>query len=247
MLNSWDNYYENDMENDETVDDLPGLADLESWFDDVGAPAKIMDYLTGPFPLAEQRQTCSVLDLGTGNGSSLFSLRHEGGYEGLLVGIDYSEQSIRLANHLRTRLASVEDEEQQINVSNVVFDVFDLISQVPEKAVWWPEATSGFDLVLDKGTFDAISLSSESVTDERGAQKLPNEIYPAKVVPMVRPGGYFLITSCNWTEDEIVNWFTAAEHVSGAFTVVDKIKYKTFQFGGQKGQGVTTVCFRRSS
>jgi EEF1A lysine methyltransferase 2 len=188
-----------------------------------------------------------VLDLGTGNGSALFSIRHDGGFAGLLVGVDYSEQSIRLANHLKTRYASIDDESLQFNLSDMTFDVFDLISQKPEKAVWWPESENGFDLVLDKGTFDAISLSAELVTDDMGAEKRMNEVYPSKVVHLVRPGGYFLITSCNWTEEEIVNWFTVTESIQGIFKVVDTIKYKTFEFGGKKGQGVTTVCFHKAS
>lgn len=132
-----------------------------------------------------------------------------------------------------------------IIMSNVTFDVFDLITERPEKTSWWPEGAHGFDLVLDKGTFDAISLSSDVAIDEQGVQRRTNELYPTKMAAMTRPGGYFLITSCNWTEDEIVNWFTTSSGVQGVFKVVDKIKYKTFEFGGRKGQGVTTVCFQK--
>lgn len=246
-LISWDNYYRNDIDNEETDEPLPDPDELESWFDDVGAPAKVLEYLTASFPLSEQRKTCSVLDLGTGNGSMLFSLRREAGYRGEMVGIDYSEQSVRLANHLKTRYASADSEEQRIDVGNVIFDVFDLITQKPEKAIWWPEAANGFDLVLDKGTFDAISLSAEVATDDSGVQRRVHELFPSKAAAWIRPGGYFLITSCNWTEEEIINWFTATAGVQGVLKVIDKLKYKTFQFGGSKGQGVTTVCFQKAS
>jgi EEF1A lysine methyltransferase 2 len=243
---SWDNYYENDLDNEETDEPLPDPSDLESWFDDVDAPAKVLEYLTGPFPLSEQRDTCSVLDLGTGNGSMLFHMCKEGNFQGHMVGLDYSEQSIRLANHLKVRYASAEDDEHHVNVGHMMFDVFDLIKQRPEKAVWWPKGPNGFDLVLDKGTFDAISLSSETAMDSTSTQRRLHELYPAKAAALIRPGGYFLITSCNWTEDEIVHWFSETEGVRGVLKVIDKIKYKTFEFGGSKGQGVTTVCFQKA-
>lgn len=58
-----------------------------------------------------------------------------------------------------------------------------------------------WDLVLDKGTFDALCLSQE-VVEEKGA-RLPSVVYPEQVAKLVKDGGYFLITSCNFTEDEI--------------------------------------------
>lgn len=195
--------------------------------------------------MSQRRDDCSVLDLGTGNGSALFTLRHEGDYKGPLVGVDYSEQSVRLANRLKTRYASALGSPQHINVSNVTFDVFDLISQKPDKAPWWPPGGTGFDLVLDKGTFDAISLTSDTVMNESGVEKRMNEVYPSKAAALIKPGGYLLITSCNWTEDELVNWFTTTADVRGVFQVMGKIKYKAFEFGGRKGQGVATICFQK--
>jgi len=252
---------------------------LESWFDDVGAPAKTLDFLTdSSFPLspdylaehansadngqnvAARAEPPTVLDLGTGNGSALFSLRLEGGYNGRMLGVDYSSQSIELARRLgrqylnitsaTTSSSSAESAPDESNTKprNITFETLDLIHDDPVSQPWWPTA-GGFDLVLDKGTFDAISLSSSTVHDPASnTVRRVCELYPDKVARMVRPGGFLLITSCNWTEDEVIRWFTLPgleQPGSGRLEVYGRIKYPVFEFGGQKGQGVASVCFRR--
>jgi EEF1A lysine methyltransferase 2 len=243
----WDDYYQNDIDNAEEDAEAVDPADLESWFDDVGAPAKTLEYLTSDdFPLSARKDSCSVLDLGTGNGSALFSLRAEGGYTGTLVGIDYSEQSIRLAKKLRNKYATA-GESIQVDVSDMTFDVFNLLSDSPRGASWWPQTDQGFDMVLDKGTFDAVSLSSETITADNGHERALCDVYPEKALAFIKPGGYLLITSCNWTEEELIKWFTTTAGMRHQLRVVDKIKYKVFQFGGQQGQGVASVCFQRTA
>lgn len=59
-----------------------------------------------------------------------------------------------------------------------------------------------WDLVMDKGTFDALALSQDTVPvpshdgngDETVVQMLPSAVYPGKVAQLVKKGGYFLIT-----------------------------------------------------
>jgi SAM-dependent methyltransferase len=319
---SWDEYYERDLNGDEASegsdedqDDVDGEAaaaaaeeppdpsELDSWFDDVGAPAKTLAFLTSTtFPLSPNYSppksdepdrvdhiSPSVLDLGTGNGSALFSLHLQGGYTaGRMVGVDYSRKSIELAEKLRlqyaARLSSPSPDDETSTTStanananatplqNVAFYTFDIINEDPKVQAWWPCSDSnpnpnpGFDLVLDKGTFDAISLSSDTVVDpDTGLERRICEFYPAKVLDLTRTGGFFLLTSCNWTESEVVSWFTGASGSAdskqggrggegggggggaggGRFEVYDTIKYPVFEFGGQKGQGVATVCFRK--
>ncbi|KAL2393238.1 hypothetical protein ABEF93_001694 [Exophiala dermatitidis] len=295
----WDRYYQNDLDNDDdesnTDDDqdnnedsnnAPDPSELESWFDDVGAPAKTLAFLTSTtFPLSPNyieptdstdltststspssppqqgadRPAPTVLDLGTGNGSALFSLRLEGGYTGPMVGVDYSSQSIELARKLARQYFSSSSSATASVSANISFHVLDLITDDPTTQSWWPVSSHGFDLVLDKGTFDAISLSSATVqvptdpTDSHSTtttERRVCELYPSKVLSMVKPGGFLLVTSCNWTEDEVVAWFTGptatgSDDSKGRFEVYDTIKYPVFEFGGQKGQGVASVCFRK--
>jgi hypothetical protein len=186
----------------------------------------------------------TILDLGTGNGSTLFQLRLSGNFTGPMVGVDYSPQSIQLARTLAQRYASTEPSNP---CADVQFEVLDLIHSDPVTQPWWPSDPGGFDLVLDKGTFDAISLSSETITSPDSKKRRVCEVYPSKVVEMVKQGGFLLVTSCNWTEEEVVHWFTDTEGTIRQLEVWDKVKYPKYKFGGQEGQGVASVCFRRVS
>lgn len=103
----------------------------------------------------------------------------------------------------------------------------------------------GWDVVHDKGTFDAVSLSDEA--DARGRRV--SEGYKARVLRLVRPGGLFLVTSCNWTEAELEGWFgegsAEVEEGGGSFVRVGRVEYPSFSFGGVKGQTISTLCFQK--
>ena len=256
-INSWDNYYEHDLdcgvgEGSEPID----LAELESWFDDVGAPAKTLAFLTSKaFPLSPNnaeggRPHASVLDIGAGNGSTLLLLRLAGRYRGPMLGVDYSAQSVSLARKLcNVYVAPKSESETETDAATssptgISFEVFDVIRDEPKATNWWPRITGGFDLVLDKGTFDAVCLSSERVRSPTGLEVRLSELYPTKVAALVKPGGFFLITSCNWTQNEVIRRFTT-EGMQGILEFYDTINYPTFHFGGQQGQGVVSICFRK--
>jgi SAM-dependent methyltransferase len=102
--------------------------------------------------------------------------------------------------------------------------------------------TAGWDVVLDKGTFDAVSLSEQR--DEAGRRIC--EGYRDRVLQLLRPGGIFLVTSCNWTEPELRGWFEGdGSGGAGRLRQVDKVEYRSFSFGGVKGQTISTVCFMK--
>ena len=255
---------ESEEESDIDDDSDPGT----SWFSEHRAPEKVVEFLTNEsFPLApcniphphphhhrhhheEEEEEgkgggrLDILDLGTGNGSMLALLRNSGfAAHAKMVGVDYSSGSVELARQLqRLRLHSAyhhhfgheEDQEEDIR-----FEEWDILS--PKNALddyvhldWFPYRKGGFDLVLDKGTFDAVSLSGQKGVCER---------YPCIAGKLVRKGGFLIVTSCNWTEEELVRWFTTT---TDEMLVWGRIAYPSFTFGGRQGQGVCTVCFQKS-
>jgi len=56
-------------------------------------------------------------------------------------------------------------------------------------------ADASFDVVTDKGTLDAICLNSAMLDAPRH--------YAVAVSRVLAPAGKLIITSCNWTEDEL--------------------------------------------
>ncbi|TVY13559.1 Protein-lysine N-methyltransferase EFM4 [Lachnellula arida] len=225
----WDSLYTTELHN-HTAD----TSDMGTiWFSDSGAEDKVLSFLSshilppksilGP---ETTRQNCSFLDLGTGNGHFLLRLRGFDGdeddeedvegekWEGRMLGVDYSAQSVEFARRIAgSRGAEVE------------FEYFDLMTDSPASILTRDQA-AGWDVVLDKGTFDAISLSEER--DGRGRRLC--EGYRERVVPLVREGGLLLVTSCNWTGEELRAWFAGA-----GLRVVGEVGYRSFVFGGAQG------------
>ncbi|OJJ51334.1 hypothetical protein ASPZODRAFT_138437 [Penicilliopsis zonata CBS 506.65] len=224
-----DEHGDSDSDSDDSFDDDLGT----SWFSEHRAPEKVMGYLTSTgFPLSSN-STATVLDLGTGNGSMLALLRKH--FSGTMVGVDYSAQSVMLARQLHAD-------------KNIRFEEFDLLSSSPssssssssEHPPWFVEG--GFDIVLDKGTFDAISLCEEVRAGKRVC-----ELYPLLTSGLVRRGGFLVVTSCNWTEEELIKWFTGVNTDADAgetplFSVFGRVAYPRFRFGGQEGQAQTSAC-----
>ena len=156
-----------------------------------------------------------------------------------MLGIDYSAASIKLARQIEWRRSQERSDKEVVEPSTPVsFEEHDILSRtLPSEMM-----QGGFDVVLDKGTFDAISLSSER--DAAGHRVC--ETYCSSVKPLIRDGGLFIITSCNWTETELLAWFGSRDaSAEGAFKLKDRIKYPKFTFGGQTGQSVVTLCFEK--
>lgn len=64
----------------------------------------------------------------------------------------------------------------------------------------WRGAEAAFKIALDKGTYDAISLDPEDAHAKRKA-------YLDNVHKLLLPEGVLIITTCNWTEREIIDQF----------------------------------------
>jgi hypothetical protein len=94
------------------------------------------------------------------------------------------------------------------------------------------------DLVVDKGTLDAIGLSAGGAAARAS--------YAATCCRVLRPGGLLVITSCNSTADELAAEFGGRPESS--FQEVDRVRtYPVFRFGGVEGTRVATVAFRRTA
>jgi SAM-dependent methyltransferase len=143
-----------------------------------------------------------ILEIGSGNGTLLFAL-HEAGYAAShLSGIDYSPDAVKLA-----RMVAAARSQNGEQVTS--FHVCDFTSELPPPPPpASPASPSGqldadvqgsWDLLLDKGTYDAIALGGK---DESG--RCPVTAYPVRASKLLRENGYFLIT-CK-LQDNLVNF-----------------------------------------
>lgn len=167
-----------------------------------------------------------------------------------LTGVDYSEASIELSK------AIIKEHETEEDFSGIKLEAVDVIQDDYSK-----NGTNQYDSVLDKGvcinaefatylfqfaltllspqTFDAIALCP---TPEDGSQH-PSDIYPSRIASLTKSnGGIFLITSCNFTEDELKKRFITPQT---GFEYLENIPRQTFEFGGSVGQTIVTVAFKK--
>src|ERR1700753_375551 len=198
---SWDECYKRELNNYSENTEDEGTV----WFADSGAEEKVIEYLArlaqdGSLVQGDATKNeadnaaTSFLDLGTGNGHLLFALREEG-FAGHMLGVDYSAASVQLATQIEQTRRHGKQQEDCDHITGslapIDFKELDILSSNST-------ISHQFDVMLDKGTFDAISLSSE--LDLQGRRT--TEQYRSRVGSFLRKGGLFVITSCNWTEDE---------------------------------------------
>ena len=250
-MNSWDAVYSRELDNYDQDGDEGTV-----WFSESNAEGAILRELhkleearllrrtaisgeNPDQPIENRTPGCAralpasrFLDLGTGNGHMLFELCDDEGERGdpwcgEMVGVDYSEPSVQLAR----RIAAQRFDETAASES-LRFEHWDLLSSPPGD--WLKD---GFDVTLDKGTFDAISLMPQDSNSRH-----PCEVYCDKVTPLLKPGAFLIITSCNWTKEELIRWLVSND---GQLNFYGEAKYPTYAFGGQTGQSVVTVVFQR--
>jgi SAM-dependent methyltransferase len=136
-----------------------------------------------------------ILEIGSGNGTLLFALMEAGYAPGSLSGIDYSADAVKLA----WSIAGTRGGEQ------VQFNICDFLKDDPPMPPL--EHGSGYstwDVLLDKGTFDAIALGEK---DENGTS--PAAVYPYRIARLLKPRGHFLITCAFlwWTRVHAIQHF----------------------------------------
>ncbi|XP_043483003.1 EEF1A lysine methyltransferase 2 [Leptopilina heterotoma] len=181
----------------------------EVWFGNANA-SRVVNCINSRL---EMKKDEKIIDLGCGNGMLLVDLA-ENGFENL-VGVDYSQKAIDLADAVL--------KDNKINsVKLQVCDILDETNSLP----------NDFKLAHDKGTYDAISLNPENPKENRIK-------YIKNIHKILLPGGYLLLTSCNWTKDELI------EHFREKFNFLFELPTKTFSFGGQTGNTVTQLVFTK--
>ncbi|XP_039243148.1 EEF1A lysine methyltransferase 2 isoform X1 [Pipra filicauda] len=131
-----------------------------------------------------------------------------------LTGIDYSPSAIQLSEKVR----------EKEGMSNIKLKVEDFLAPSAE--------LSGFDICIDKGTFDAISLNPDDAAGKRRQ-------YVRSLCRVLKPQGFFLITSCNWTKEELLDEFREG------FEILEELPTPKFCFGGRIGNSVTALVFQR--
>jgi SAM-dependent methyltransferase len=141
---------------------------------------KMVDWIADQYPIPnDSTKSPSILEIGCGNGTLLFAV-HEAGYDPKRMhGIDYSEGAISLAK-------SIASEKDAEDATSIRFTTHDFLT---EDLARDDTTSDGWDLILDKGTFDAISLGKK---DENGCA--PHWTYPQRLSALMKPGGRFLIT-----------------------------------------------------
>ncbi|KAF7970076.1 hypothetical protein HWV62_25054 [Athelia sp. TMB] len=213
----WDDVYDEELANFEELGD-----EGEIWFGEESVE-KMVDWATEHTPASGSP---FVLEIGSGNGTLLFALLEAGYPAEKLSGIDYSPGSVKLSKSIAETRGG----------ERISFQLCDFLKEEPPLL---PSMTASntWDLLLDKGTFDAIALMEKN---EHGAA--PVVSYPVKVAKLLKPGGRFLITSCNFTEEELQTAF-ANEQTGLAYH--SRIQHPTFTFGGKSGSVCSSVAFEK--
>lgn len=211
---SWDNVYRNENDNYDK-DGLEG----EVWFGEHSTERIVKWCLQNKDVIPT---SSSIIDLGCGNGQAAIELCCEG-FENV-IGVDYCDEAVKLASKIA----------EQRNVQNVEFKQCDILSNVSD--IQSRLSTQNFDVCFDKGTYDAISLCPDDALSKR-------EKYIENVFDLLRSNverkSFLIITSCNWTKEELVKQF------DNRFDVHTVIPTPQFKFGGVVGNNVTSVVFAK--
>ena len=184
----------------------------EIWFGQVSAQKMVQ------WVIQHVEKSAMIGDLGCGNGHLVLSLE-ESGFENL-KGLDYSEKSIQLCRNIAKN-------------SKIQFIALDILDKRQTSKM------DKFDLLMDKGTFDAISLAKIYFQSTGNTVNSPPNQYVDAVCEMLKPEGLLVITSCNWTQGELVQRFNSK------FQLKSEIAHPVFKFGGVQGQAVTTLIFQK--
>ncbi|CAI5757863.1 unnamed protein product [Candida verbasci] len=157
----WNEFYQKEIENFNENDEDLG----ECWFNDSNAEDKMIQYII-EYIEDNQLEKVNFLDLGTGNGHLLFQLYEDLKEEEVDVenfkftGIDYSPDSVKFSSEIANK--------KYPNIDCFKFEQVDLLTE---------NYTGKYDILLDKGTLDAIALNQTPIINN----KIGMELYPSKI------------------------------------------------------------------
>lgn len=132
-----------------------------------------------------------------------------------LTGVDYSQAAVELAKAIA--------EKQELNID---YHKFDILSEENISNL------GPFKIIHDKGTYDAISLCPDDTRKKRLK-------YIDNIWHLMNQDGLLVLTSCNWTEQELVRSF------GDRFELIQVIPTPRFTFGGKSGSLITSVVFKK--
>ncbi|KAI9581330.1 EEF1A lysine methyltransferase 2 [Glossina fuscipes] len=202
----WDRAYNREIKNYKCNGDVG-----EIWFDE-DSQFRIIDWILKQY---KAKRNSHIIDLGCGNGMLLVELAREGCVN--LLGIDYSPKAISLAEKIA--------HDQGLTIRYSVADLMDVQAC---------SLLGEFDIIHDKGTYDAVSLCPHNPKEKR-------LLYMDTVCRLMGCNGIFIITSCNWTEEELIKAF------QNLFTKYCTIPTPSFKFGGTIGNVVTSIVFKKKA
>ncbi|XP_075894482.1 EEF1A lysine methyltransferase 2 isoform X2 [Nelusetta ayraudi] len=201
-IGSWEDVYQKELDTFKDIGDVG-----EIWFGEESM-RRVLRWMDK----ANISEDAAILDIGTGNGAFLVELAKQG-YKNL-TGIDYSPASVDLARSVL----------QAEDITDVILKEIDFLHSQGE--------LRGFDVCIDKGTFDAISLNPDN--SKEGKTR-----YVQTLKDALKDRGFFSITSCNWTKEQLLDRF------SEGFEFVQQLPTPSLQFGGRTGNVVTALIFQR--
>ncbi|KAK3563158.1 hypothetical protein QTP86_016400, partial [Hemibagrus guttatus] len=201
----WDNAYSRELQTYRDIGDVG-----EIWFGE-----ESMNRVIRWIEKQNTPENAAILDIGTGNGIFLVELAKHGFMN--LTGIDYSSASVELATNVLAEEGLTNIKVQDYNFPSLELRGTNMFQhdRVPvyearSMKTWFTKEMDflnpspelkGFDLCIDKGTFDAISLNPE----DREIAKLQ---YMTSLRAALKPQGHFIITSCNWTKEQLLQIFS---------------------------------------
>ncbi|XP_030060599.1 EEF1A lysine methyltransferase 2 isoform X2 [Microcaecilia unicolor] len=142
----------------------------------------------------------------------------------------FGEESIsRLIRWLKKQKIPLDTAILDIGTGNGMF-----LTELVEDFLNLSSDLSEFDIGFDKGTFDAVSLDPENAVEKR-------EQFVMSLKHVLKPEGFFIITSCNWTKEELLH------HFREGFEFVEELPSPKFSFGGRTGSSVTVLVFKNNS